>query len=93
MTAPDLTPCYAAYCTACGGMVAVVVADVAEPEQLQHALRHRRDWERAGLRIGNVTCADIHNGAMTGHLACCPNDKAAKRELQRMKPANRELLA
>lgn len=71
----DDTPCYAGYCKACNGMVAVSVAPVSEPQILQAALRDRRNWERAGLRIGVVTVAEIHAGAMQGHAKDCPNDQ------------------
>ena len=74
----DTTPCYAAYCPVCNGMVAVTVAPVSEPVALRRAITYRGQWERAGLRIAIVTVADIHNGAMQGHAEGCANDKRKK---------------
>lgn len=67
----DETPCYAAYCRTCGGMIAVAVAPVEIPRVLQDAIRSRRQWERQGFRIGVVAVKDIHGGALTGHADTC----------------------
>lgn len=78
----DDTPCYAAYCPACSGMVAVAVAPVDIPVVMRDALKSRREWERAGLRIAVVTVAAIHNGALQGHADGCPNDIRARKRAQ-----------
>lgn len=77
---PDTTPCYAAYCPACNGMVAVTVASVEDPRRMREALRYRGQWERAGYRVAVVTVADIHGGAMQGHAKGCANDKRKKEQ-------------
>ena len=79
----DTTPCYAAYCQVCNGMVAVAVAPVDSPVVMRDALKSRREWERAGLRIAVVTVADIHNGAMQGHTEGCANDKRAQKRARK----------
>jgi hypothetical protein len=77
----ELTPCYCASCPACGGMVAVTVAPVEEPETMRSALKSYREWERAGLTMGTTTVGAIRTGALTGHLEDCPNDKRKRRPL------------
>jgi len=67
-------------------MVAACVAPVDNPILMRDALKSRREWERAGLRIAVVTVADIHNGAMQGHADGCANDiRAQKRAARALK--------
>jgi hypothetical protein len=79
----DAVPCYLGVCPSCRGAVAICVADPANPGLMQHALKERRAWERAGLTIETLS---VHEGksrlrAQFGHVEGCAKDRRrAKRE-------------
>lgn len=89
----DTVACYLGVCPSCRGTVAIVVADPANPSLMQHALRERRAWERAGLTIETPSVREGKQRlqAQFGHVEGCAKDRRARRRANRETPTQQNL--